>query len=234
MIQYPRVRQEAEYRTLSDTASEITWIGFLLKELGIPLLSTPELFCDNLSVVFLSANPAFHARTKHFELDHHYVRERVALGTLEVNHIPSQLQVADIFTKSLPTKAFQSLQYKLGVGLPPTPSLRGAIRESQTNIDSASPVKSQDLIQGDKVEQVRPNKTRPSNDKTERRKTESLQPIKQRMQPIQQMKVKEGEEDKRQLISNNAVMKKDSMSCSSTIRTKTSNRFDPLSNALFT
>ncbi|KAL1224682.1 Retrovirus-related Pol polyprotein from transposon RE1 [Cardamine amara subsp. amara] len=100
---------EAEYRTLSDTASEITWIGFLLKELGIPLLSTPELFCDNLYAVFLSANPAFHARTKHFELDHHYVRERVALGTLEVNHIPSQLQVADIFTKSLPTKAFQSL-----------------------------------------------------------------------------------------------------------------------------
>lgn len=117
---------EAEYRAMSKVASEITWIGAVLKELGVLLLKTDELYCDNLSAVYLTANPAFHARSKHFENHFHYVRERVALGLVKVHHIPSHLQIADIFTKSLPAATFISLRYKLGVDVPPTPSLRGA------------------------------------------------------------------------------------------------------------
>nr|AAC67200.1 putative retroelement pol polyprotein [Arabidopsis thaliana] len=56
-----RSSTEAEYRTLSDAASEILWLSTLLRELGIPLPDTPELFCDNLSAVYHTANPAFHA-----------------------------------------------------------------------------------------------------------------------------------------------------------------------------
>lgn len=82
--------------------SEITWVSHILKELGVPLPVTPELYCDNLSAVLLTANPAFHSKTKHFTRDHHYVCERVALGTLLVKHIPGLQQIADIFTKSLP------------------------------------------------------------------------------------------------------------------------------------
>lgn len=72
---------EAEYRSLSETASEIE----------IPLPSTPVLLCDNLSAVMLTANHSFHSKTKHFMRDHHYVCERVALKTLEVHH----QQIAD-------------------------------------------------------------------------------------------------------------------------------------------
>lgn len=121
---------EAEYSSLSETASKLAWISHLLKELGISLPVTPELFGDNLPSIYLTANPAFHKRTKHFETDYHYVRERVALGSLVVRHIPARLQLADIFMKSLPTAPFQSLRFKLGVDNPPTLSLRGAIDTS--------------------------------------------------------------------------------------------------------
>lgn len=76
--------------------------------------------------MYLTANPAYHARSKYFETHQHYVRERLALGLLEVKHIPSHLQIADIFTKTLPVESFTSLRFKLGVDVPPTPSLRGA------------------------------------------------------------------------------------------------------------
>lgn len=66
---------EAEYRSFSEAASELKWISSVMRELGIPLLDTPTLYCDNLSAVYLTANPAFHARTKHFDTDHHYVRK---------------------------------------------------------------------------------------------------------------------------------------------------------------
>ncbi|WZZ70483.1 hypothetical protein YC2023_081853 [Brassica napus] len=115
---------EAEYRSLSKTASEMTWIYILLHELGVPLPETPELYGDSLSSVYLTANHAYHKRSKHFELNYHFIRERVALKALVVKHIPAHQQIADIFTKSLPSPAFVSLRYKLGVDVPPTPSLR--------------------------------------------------------------------------------------------------------------
>lgn len=118
---------EAEYRSLTETAKELSWICSVLRELGVPQPVTPELYCDNLSSVHLTANPAYHKRSKHFEIDYHYIRERVALGAVVVKHVPARLQLADIFTKSLPAQAFSSLRYKLGVDVPPTPSLRGAI-----------------------------------------------------------------------------------------------------------
>ena len=59
--------------------------------------------------------------------------ERVALGVLVVKHVPARLQLADIFTKSLPAEAFQSLRYKLGVDDPPTQSLRGVLEQSHRN-----------------------------------------------------------------------------------------------------
>lgn len=127
----------------------------VFRELGIPLPDTPELFCDNLSAVYLTANPAFHARTKHFDIDYHFVRERVALKALVVKHIPGTEQIADIFTKSLPYAAFTRLRVKLGVTLPPTPSLRGTISMIQTKplrdteaLKSSSGKRQHDVISG--------------------------------------------------------------------------------------
>ncbi|GJW82751.1 gag/pol polyprotein [Tanacetum coccineum] len=77
-----RSSTEAEYKALADTVAELTWLQALLNELGIRSSSTPILWCDNLGATYLSANPIFHARTKHVEIDYHFVREKVAQGDL--------------------------------------------------------------------------------------------------------------------------------------------------------
>lgn len=116
---------EAEYRTMSLAASEVAWLQNLLQIMGLEQKITPLLLCDNLSAVCLSANPRFHRRTKHFEVDYHYVRERVAMKKLEVRHIPATLQIADVFTKFLGQEPFFRLCNILGVSISPTLSLRG-------------------------------------------------------------------------------------------------------------
>lgn len=120
-----RSSTEAEYKSLSDTAAELTWISNLLCGLGVPQDKPAEMYCDNLSAVHLCANPIFHPRTKHFEIHYHYAREKVALGSLVIKHVPTACQLADIFTKSLPQASFQSLRFKFGVANPPTSSLQG-------------------------------------------------------------------------------------------------------------
>ena len=75
------------------------WIESLLKEIGVEQQRTPILWCDNLGATYLTANPVFHARTKHIEIDFHFVRERVAAGALQVRFISSNDQLADVFTK---------------------------------------------------------------------------------------------------------------------------------------
>lgn len=94
-----RSSTEAEYKALANGTAEVTWVQSLLKELRISQTRPPVLWCDNLGATYLTANPVFHARTKHIEVDFHFVREKVALGALEVRFIASKDQVADIFTK---------------------------------------------------------------------------------------------------------------------------------------
>ena len=75
----------------------------------------PILWCDNLGATYLSANPVFHARTKHIEVDFHFVRERVAAKALDVRFISSKEQVADTFTKPLVEASFVSNRYNLNL-----------------------------------------------------------------------------------------------------------------------
>ncbi|CAL2259563.1 unnamed protein product [Prunus armeniaca] len=122
-----RSSAEAEYRALAYACADTIWIQGLLCELQFPLHQPVLLNCDNLSATYMAANPVFHARTKHVALDYHFVRERVASGNHKVSFIPSAAQLADVFTKGLPTNRFARLVSKLVS--PPPPSLWGSVRD---------------------------------------------------------------------------------------------------------
>lgn len=124
-----RSSTEAEYRALAATAADITWVRYLLQELHIPLHVTPIVWCDNKSAIALASNPIFHARTKHVEIDYHFIREKVLNKELLVQHIGSAAQIADIFTKALSVDRFLDLKSKLMVIDTPI-SLRGAVKQS--------------------------------------------------------------------------------------------------------
>jgi len=106
---------EAEYRSVASATSELMWIKSLLSELKININSKTVLWCDNLSTVSLTANPILHSKTKHMELDMYFVREQVLNGKLQVNHLPSTYQRADILTKPLSAKTFRRLKQELNV-----------------------------------------------------------------------------------------------------------------------
>lgn len=74
----------AEYKALANGAAEAIWIDPVLTEFGVPRQRTPVLWCDNLRATYLTANPVFHARTKHIEINFHFVRERRAACELGV------------------------------------------------------------------------------------------------------------------------------------------------------
>ncbi|KAL6318356.1 hypothetical protein AAG906_039448 [Vitis piasezkii] len=109
---------ESEYKGLS-----------LLQELCLPI-SPPILWCDNQSAAHLAANPVFHSRSKHIELDLHFIRDKLLRQELHIYYVPSSDQLPDILTKHLPISRFCSLCSKLTVTNPPL-SLRGG--DNQTH-----------------------------------------------------------------------------------------------------
>jgi histone deacetylase 1/2 len=101
-----RSSTKAEYKAIANGTAEVTWLQSILRELGVFQSRAPTLWCDNLGATFLTANPMFHVRTKHIEIDFHFEREKVSAGALKVHFISSQDQLADIFTKALNIDVF--------------------------------------------------------------------------------------------------------------------------------
>ena len=124
-----RSSTEAEYRALASTTAELTWIVYILRDLGLYISQPPTLFCDNVSALHMTINPVFHARTKHIEIDYHFVHEKVALGSLVTQFVPSLHQVADVLTKHLAQLRFNQMLPKLGLWSAPQPNLRGDIKQ---------------------------------------------------------------------------------------------------------
>jgi hypothetical protein len=84
-------------------------------ELHNPLSRATLIYCDNVSVVYLSTNHVQHQRTMHVEIDLHFVCERVAVGEVRVLHVPMTSQIADIFTKRLLSSVFSEFQSSLNI-----------------------------------------------------------------------------------------------------------------------
>ncbi|GJW05531.1 ribonuclease H-like domain-containing protein [Tanacetum coccineum] len=120
-----RSSAEAEYRGVANAVAETCWLRNLLHELHTPLSSVTLVFSDNVSAVYLSSNPVQHQRTKHIEIDIHFVRDLVAAGQVRVLHVPSRYQYADIFTKGLPSALFEVFRTSLRVRCPPAQTAGG-------------------------------------------------------------------------------------------------------------
>jgi hypothetical protein len=114
-----RSSAEAEYRGIANVVGEICWLRNLLLELGHPPRRTSLVYTDNISALYLSGNPVQHQRTKHVEIDIHFVREKVQRGEVRVLHIPSRHNFSDIFTKGLPRVLFTDFRSSLSIRSPP-------------------------------------------------------------------------------------------------------------------
>ncbi|KAL0451846.1 UNVERIFIED_CONTAM: Retrovirus-related Pol polyprotein from transposon RE1 [Sesamum latifolium] len=120
-----RSTAETEYRSLGTTVCELQWISYLLHDLHIDHPTPIPVHCDNQAAIHIVANPVFHERTKHIELDCHLVRDKYKSGFILHTYISSKAQLADLFTKSLPASVFRPLLFKLGLVSPSQVQLEG-------------------------------------------------------------------------------------------------------------
>jgi hypothetical protein len=105
---------DAEYVAAANCCSQILWIVQTMRDYGVTYKSVP-LMCNSSSAICLAHNPIFHERAKHIKVRHHFLRDHVEKGDIEMKFIDTQRQLADIFTKPLDSSHFASLWGELGV-----------------------------------------------------------------------------------------------------------------------
>lgn len=110
-----RSSAEAEYRAIAYATAELRWFCQLLRELGVQLPRPPLILSDIKSALFMVNNPVVQARTRHMEIDYHYVREFIANKSLRVQHVSSESHIADLFTKALSTDLFHRFRRRLNL-----------------------------------------------------------------------------------------------------------------------
>ncbi|RXH91287.1 hypothetical protein DVH24_020310 [Malus domestica] len=103
----PLSTTEAEYKAASFAAQECVWLRPLIGNVDSPIYRPTIIHGDNQSAIKLATNLVFHARTKHIEIEHHYIRECVLKGRVKVSEVRRNSNVADVFTKSLSIEPFE-------------------------------------------------------------------------------------------------------------------------------
>uniref|UniRef100_A0A2N9GUF1 Reverse transcriptase Ty1/copia-type domain-containing protein n=1 Tax=Fagus sylvatica TaxID=28930 RepID=A0A2N9GUF1_FAGSY len=119
---------KAEYRSMATTCCEVTWLKQLLTDLNVSHSQPVQLYCDNKAAIHIASNPVFHERTKHIEIDCHVVREKLQNGLIQTEHVSTNQQPADLFTKALGQSQAEFLLGKLGV-LNIHSNLRGSVKD---------------------------------------------------------------------------------------------------------
>ncbi|RVW69976.1 Retrovirus-related Pol polyprotein from transposon TNT 1-94 [Vitis vinifera] len=109
-----RSSAKAEYRAMTLATCELIWLRHLLRELRFGKDEQMKLICDNQAALHIASNPVFHERTKHIEVDCHFIREKIASGCVATSFVNSNDQLADIFTKSLRGPRIKYICNKLG------------------------------------------------------------------------------------------------------------------------
>jgi len=122
-----RSSAEAEYRSLASTVAELVWLVGMLKELKAEVQLPVQVYSDSKSAILLASNPVYHERTKHIEIDCHFIREKLQEGLIKITYISTHNQPADLLTKGLSRPQHDCLLSKLGVlNIFTPPSLRGS------------------------------------------------------------------------------------------------------------
>ena len=105
---------EAEYIAAGSCCAQLLWIRNQLMDYGLVLENIP-IMCDNTSAISIVANPVNRSTTKHIEIRYHFIREHAANGTISVNYVPTEKQLAEIFTKPLNEATFNRLVSEIGM-----------------------------------------------------------------------------------------------------------------------
>jgi hypothetical protein len=122
---------EAEYKGATIVVCEVVWLQKLLSDLGQLVDAFVVIYCDNINNILLANNSIYHARTKHIEVHYHFIREKVLAKEIDLIHVNTEYQVADIFTKALGTYKLRKFRKMLGV-LEVDLSLRGSVENSSS------------------------------------------------------------------------------------------------------
>jgi hypothetical protein len=92
---------ESEYAAMAHAAKEMIWLQYLLKDLGMSKYAPTILFGDNQGAISLAKNPTHHAKTKHVDVQLHFIRDHIEKGTIKVEYCPTEDMLADLMTKGL-------------------------------------------------------------------------------------------------------------------------------------
>jgi hypothetical protein len=100
---------------MTGACCELTWLRYLLRDLDVLHQESALLYCDNMAAIHIAANPIFHERTRHIEMDCHFIRDKIQDGSVETRFVSSENQLADILTKALGKEFFIPMVRKLGL-----------------------------------------------------------------------------------------------------------------------
>lgn len=110
-----RSSAEAEYRSMANTVAELMWLKGIASELKVRIDEPIKIFSDSKSAIQIAKNPVYHDRTKHIEIDCHFIREAIQKKLVETIYVPTTEQLADMLTKALGRQQFEYLLCKLGM-----------------------------------------------------------------------------------------------------------------------
>jgi hypothetical protein len=108
---------EAEYMATSQCTKEAIWLKKLMADVGLVQVGATTIMCDNQGCIALAKNPTHHSHTKHIDIQHHFIREKLESGEIGLKYCATQDMVADVLTKALAKERHQNLTRSMGLGV---------------------------------------------------------------------------------------------------------------------